>query len=80
MPVVEVTVPDKLVSEVDHLVEEGEFVNREEAMEELVTVGMTAMAGSSPSEEEPPENPFSQVVEDQQDPAMRGDPDDGYSY
>lgn len=80
MPVVEVTVPDKLVSEVDRLVEEGEFVNREEAMEELVTVGMTAMAGPSSSDDEPTDNPFSQVVEDQQDPAMRGDPDDGYSY
>jgi hypothetical protein len=80
MPVVEVTVPDKLVSEVDRLVEDGEFVNREEAMEELVTVGMSAMSGPSPDEDEPVENPFSQVIEDQQDPAMRGDPDDDYSF
>lgn len=80
MPVVEVTVPDKLVSEVDRLVEEGEFVNREEAMEELVTVGMSALAGPSRSDDELLDNPFSQIIEDQQDPAMRGDPDDDYSF
>lgn len=76
MPLVEVTVPDTLLSEVDRMVEEGEFVNQEEAMEELLGAGIAAMAGPSTPEEEPAESPFSQVVEDQQDPAMRGDPDD----
>ncbi|MDZ7702523.1 MAG: ribbon-helix-helix domain-containing protein [Halobacteriales archaeon] len=76
MPRVEVTVPDKLLSEVDRLVEGGEFVNQEEAMEALLGAGISAMAGPSSADEEPAASPFSQVVDDQQDPAMRGDPDD----
>ncbi|NIS29778.1 MAG: ribbon-helix-helix protein, CopG family [Actinobacteria bacterium] len=80
MPRVEITVPDQLVSEIDRLVESGEFVNREEAMEELLGFGLSAMAGSGPSEETPGENPFSQVIEDQQDPAMLDEGDDGYAF
>lgn len=78
MPRVEVTVPDRLVSEVDRLVESDEFVNREEAMEELLSVGLSAMSG--PVEEDTPDNPFTQAVEDQQDPAQLDEPDDDYTF
>jgi Arc/MetJ-type ribon-helix-helix transcriptional regulator len=82
MPRVEVTVPDRLVSEVHRLVESGEFVNREEAMEDLLSTGLAATAGTgaAEAEEEPAENPFNQAVEDQQDPAMLDDGDDEYAF
>lgn len=78
MPQVEVTVPDRLVSEVDRMVEAGEFVNREEAMEELLSFGLSAMA--EPAEEETVDNPFSQAIEDQQDPALRDEASDEYAF
>lgn len=80
MPRVEVTVPDRLISEVDRLVESNEFVNREEALEDLLSTGLAATAGTGTPEEEPAENPFSQAVEDQQDPAMLDDADDEFAF
>lgn len=81
MPVVEVTIPDQLHAEIDRLVEDGEFVNREEAMEELVTAGLSAMAGPATADDEVEENPFTQAFDDQRDPAMRGEgSDDEYSF
>lgn len=39
MPVVEIDVPDEVRSELDHLVEE-EFMNQEEAIEQLLREGL----------------------------------------
>lgn len=81
MPVVEVTIPDQLQAEIDRLVEEGEFVNREEAMEELMSVGMSAMAGPATTDDEVEESPFTQAFDDQRDPAARDEgPDDEYTF
>jgi hypothetical protein len=41
MPVVEVTLPDELLSEFEQLVDE-EFVTEEQAVEELLTMGIDA--------------------------------------
>ena len=41
MPIVEVTLPDELLSEFEQLVDE-EFVNEEPAVEELLTMGIDA--------------------------------------
>lgn len=52
MPKVEVTIPDDVEVEVDRLVDEGEFLNRKDAVEELLTTGLNVYDTSSPSEEE----------------------------
>jgi len=41
MPIVEVTLPDELLSEFEQLVDE-EFVTEEQAVEELLTMGIDA--------------------------------------
>lgn len=40
MPTVEVDLPSDLEVEIDRLVEEGEFLNRKEAAEELLSTGL----------------------------------------
>jgi Arc/MetJ-type ribon-helix-helix transcriptional regulator len=79
MPKVEVSLPDRVETEIDRLIEQGEFVNRDQAVEELLTMGVNAY--DVEEEDAVPgadEDLFSQTVEDQQDPAMTDDPDDGY--
>ena len=76
---VEVSLPDRVDSEITRLVEGGEFVNRDQAVEELLSMGVSAY--DTTEEEDTPaadQELFSQAVEDQQDPAMQDEPDDGY--
>lgn len=54
MPSVEITVPEHLETRIAQLVEQGEFVSREEAIEELISTGMKAYKTSGPVEEEEP--------------------------
>jgi Arc/MetJ-type ribon-helix-helix transcriptional regulator len=77
MPKVEVSLPDRVETEIDRLVEQGEFVNRDQAVEELLSMGVSAYDIEEETEE-PGEDLFSQTVEDQHDPAMTDEPDDGY--
>jgi Arc/MetJ-type ribon-helix-helix transcriptional regulator len=77
MPKVEVSLPDRVETEIDRLVEQGEFVNRDQAVEELLSMGVSAYDVEEETEE-PGEDLFSQTVEDQHDPAMTDEPDDGY--
>ena len=42
MPKVQLTVPEHLEMQIAQLVEKGEFVNREEAIEELLSTGLRA--------------------------------------
>ena len=55
MPKIEITIPEHLEMQVAQLVEQGEFVNREEAIEELLSTGLKAYKTSGPShpEDEP---------------------------
>ena len=46
MPKVEITIPEHLEMQIVQLVEQGEFVNREEAVEELLTAGVKAFKTS----------------------------------
>lgn len=73
MPVVEVSVPKRIDNEIDRLVEQEEFVNREQAVENLLTKGISVYdtAGEAPTEGT--EEIFSQVMNDQRDPAMEND-------
>lgn len=74
MPHVEVTLPDQTESEIDRLVEQGEFLNREQAIEELLSMGVSAYQPVEETEEE--DEYFIGTQRDQQDPAELNDPDD----
>jgi len=52
MPKVEITIPEHIEMQITQLVEQGEFLNREEAIEELLSTGMKAYKASGPAEEE----------------------------
>ena len=54
MPKVEITIPEQLEMRIARMVEEGEFLNREEAIEELLSTGLKAYKTSGPSDEEEP--------------------------
>ena len=76
MPQVEITVPEHLEMQIAQMVEQGEFLNREQAIEELLSMGASAY-DTGPEVDESPDELFTQTVEDQQDPAMDTDPDAG---
>lgn len=52
MPKVEVTVPDHIEMQIAQLVEQGEFVSREEAVEEILSSGVKAYKASGPIEDD----------------------------
>jgi hypothetical protein len=62
--------------EIRQLVEEGEFINHDQAVEELLSLGVSAYTTTESSTEPPEEDLFTQVVDDQQDPAMRNEADE----
>ena len=78
MPEVEVSLPDRIDSEIARLVEQGEFLNREQAIEELLSMGVSAYAPTETSDE-PDQDIFTQMTDDQQDPAARDDDGDEYT-
>jgi Arc/MetJ-type ribon-helix-helix transcriptional regulator len=80
MPKVEMSLPDRIDSQIDRLVEQGEFLNREQAVEELLTMGVSAYDTEEEAPEEAGEDLFTQAVDDQQDPAMQNEPDDDYTF
>ena len=55
MPKVEITIPEHLEMQIVQLVEQGEFVNRDEAIEDLLSAGIKAYKTSGPAarEDEP---------------------------
>ena len=54
MPKVELTIPEHLEMQITQMVERGEFVNREEAIEDLLSTGIKAYKTSGPHEDEEP--------------------------
>lgn len=74
MPNIEVSLPDRVDSEIDRLVEQGEFLNREQAIEELLSMGMSAYESTESAGQD--DEWVMQNVEDQQDPALQNDVDD----
>ena len=79
MPEVEVSLPDRIDSEISRLVEQGEFLNREQAVEELLSMGVSAYAPTD-TNDEPEQDLFTQMTDDQQDPAARTDNGDDYTF
>lgn len=55
MPKVEINIPEHLEMQIVQFVEQGEFVNREEAVEDLLTAGVKAYktSGEAVREDEP---------------------------
>ncbi|MFB6183132.1 MAG: ribbon-helix-helix domain-containing protein [Haloarculaceae archaeon] len=60
MPKVEITIPEHLEMQIAQLVEQGEFLNREEAIEDLLSTGLKAYKTSGP-------------VDDDEDPGFEDD-------
>ncbi|MFB6129349.1 MAG: cell surface protein [Salinigranum sp.] len=52
MPRVELTIPEHLEMQIAQLVDQGEFLNREEAIEELLSTGLRAYKTSGPIDED----------------------------
>lgn len=79
MSKLELTVPARVYDEIDRLVERGEFLNREQAVEELLTMGVSVY-DTDATDEATDEEIFTQASDDQQDPARLDDePDDEYT-
>ncbi|WP_255151487.1 DUF7120 family protein [Halorarius halobius] len=76
MSKIEVDIPARLSDEVQRLVDQGEFLNREQAVEELLTRGVSVYNTDTVDEEEPGEDVFTQATNDRQDPAARDDGDE----
>jgi Arc/MetJ-type ribon-helix-helix transcriptional regulator len=76
MPTAEVSLPDDVDIEISQLVEEGEFINRDQAVEELLSLGVSAYTTDDSPSDAADEDLFTQVVDDQQDPAIRNESDD----
>ncbi|AAV45818.1 MULTISPECIES: ribbon-helix-helix domain-containing protein [Haloarcula] len=52
MPKVEINIPEHLEMQIAQLVEKGEFLNREEAIEDLLSTGLKAYKTSGPQDED----------------------------
>jgi Arc/MetJ-type ribon-helix-helix transcriptional regulator len=54
MPKIEITIPEHLEMQIAQLVEQSEFLNREEAVEDLIAAGIRAYkTGGAVDDEEP---------------------------
>lgn len=80
MAEVEVTLPDRIESEIARLVDQGEFLNRDQAIEELLSMGVSAYSATADTTEQTDEDLFTQVADDQQDPAIEDDQQDDYTF
>jgi Arc/MetJ-type ribon-helix-helix transcriptional regulator len=69
----EISLPDRIATDIDRLVDQGDFLNREQAIEELLSLGVSSHGPVDDSEEELSEDLFTQAVDDQQDPASYQD-------
>ncbi|ERG99179.1 MAG: hypothetical protein J07HQX50_00321 [Haloquadratum sp. J07HQX50] len=52
MPTVDINVPEHIEMQIAQLVDQGEFVGREEAIEELLSTGIRAFKTSGPMDED----------------------------
>ncbi|WP_253736926.1 DUF7120 family protein [Halohasta salina] len=64
MPKVEINIPEHLEMQIAQLVDQGEFLNREEAIENLLSTGMKAYKTSGPMDDEPGSNSGSGFEDD----------------
>jgi len=79
MPSAEISLPDDVDIEIRQLVDEGEFINRDQAVEELLSLGVSAYTTDESPNQTTDDDLFTQVVDDQQDPAIRNESDDEHT-
>jgi len=76
MSQIKVSLPDQVDSDIQRLVDQGEFINRDQAVEELLSRGISAYSTTEESAPEYEDDLFDQTASEQQDPAMQDDADD----
>ncbi|WP_330632362.1 ribbon-helix-helix domain-containing protein [Halocatena halophila] len=54
MPKMEITIPEHLEMQITQMVDSGEFINREEAVEDLLAAGVRAYKTSGPMDDDEP--------------------------
>ncbi|WP_435062893.1 DUF7120 family protein [Halobaculum sp. EA56] len=70
MTKIEVDLPDRIDSEISRLAEQGEFLNRNEAIEDFLTRGLQAYdVEENANEGEADGDLFTDAIDEQQDPA-----------
>lgn len=78
MSKIKLSLPDQTDSEIQRLVEQGEFLNRDQAIEDLLKRGISAYQTTTEESESPVDDElFGQTAAEQQDPAME---DDDYGF
>jgi metal-responsive CopG/Arc/MetJ family transcriptional regulator len=81
MPEIELALPDRINNQIDRFVEQGEFVNREQAFEDLLSMGVSAYDTAESTGLEAGEDLFTQATDDRRDPAALDDErDDDYTF
>ena len=81
MAKLEIELPDRIETDIDQMVAQGEFVNWDEAVEKLLSRGVSAYGPAEETEEQTGGDLFTQSVADQHDPALSDDvQDDDYGF
>jgi Arc/MetJ-type ribon-helix-helix transcriptional regulator len=62
----EVALPDRIENDIDRLIEQGDFLCREQVIKKLLSLGVSAQKTGDESEEELADGLFIQAVNDQQ--------------
>lgn len=70
---IEITLSDQNYSEIKNLVEEGEFLNWEQATEELLSMGVSSYTVDDHEPDVEVEEFFGTTTDEQQDPALQDD-------
>lgn len=73
MPLVEVSLPKQTDVEIDRVAEHDEFVDREQAIEALLAMGLSVHLPADEPPSKMADDVFTQTVEDQHDPAAEPD-------
>lgn len=73
---VELELPDRIDNQIDRFVEQGDFLNRDRAIEELLTMGLKSYEGREEIEEPFDDEFASKAFAEQVDPALRDEDSD----
>jgi len=72
---IKVSLSDKTLNDIERLVEQGDFLDRERAVEDLLERGISAYNVTEEEEEPAPGEDMFGMTDEQQDPAMQDDGD-----
>jgi Arc/MetJ-type ribon-helix-helix transcriptional regulator len=79
VPQIEVSLPEQTEIEIERLVERDEFINREQAVEELLSMGVSTYRTADDASSEMDADVFDRVSDEQRDPALDDDESDDYT-